>query len=114
MSQDGFSLIVFPVRDLARARALYAQVLGVEPYADSPYYVGFRAGDQEIGLDPNAPGKGVGVVHYRQVGDLKASLDSLRSAGAEVHQDISRVGPGRQIAILKDADGNFIGLMQNG
>ena len=114
MSRDGFSLIVFPVRDVARARAFYTQVLGLEPYADSPYYVGFRAGDQEIGLDPNAHSKGLGVVHYRQVGDLEASLESLRSGGAEVQQDISRVGPSRQIAILKDPDGNFVGLMQDG
>ena len=113
MSQEGFSLIVFPVRDLARAKAFYAQVLGVEPYADSTYYVGYRVGDQEIGLDPNGHQKGVAVVTYRQVGDIKATLDGLRSAGAEVQQDISRVGPSRQIAVLKDPDGNFIGLMQD-
>jgi len=111
---DGFSLIVFPVKDLPRAKALYSAVLGIDPYADGPYYVGFRVGDQEIGLDPNAHSRGLnGVVSYRRVEDIKASVDALRKAGAEVQQDINNVGPSRQIAILKDADGNFVGLMQD-
>ncbi|MDQ1420582.1 MAG: hypothetical protein QOJ52_2544, partial [Acidimicrobiaceae bacterium] len=52
MSQ-GIKLIVYPVKDAAKAKTLYSTLLGVEPYADAPYYVGFRVGDQEIGLDPN-------------------------------------------------------------
>ena len=43
---------VYPVSDLARAKTLYRTLLGVDPYADQAYYVGFRVGDQEIGLDP--------------------------------------------------------------
>jgi len=54
MSQ-GVPLIVFPVNDIARAKTLYKALLGAEPYADAPYYVGFKVGDQEIGLDPNGP-----------------------------------------------------------
>ena len=50
---QGITLLVYPVKDLARAKTLYSKLLGVEPYADAPYYVGFRIGDQEIGLDPN-------------------------------------------------------------
>ena len=114
MSQ-GFSLIVFPVRDLANAKAFYSTLLGVAPYAEGPYYVGFRDEGQEIGLDPNAHGRGVdSVVSYRQVDDIAASVKSLQQAGATVQQDISRVGPSRQIAVLKDPDGNFVGLMQDG
>jgi predicted enzyme related to lactoylglutathione lyase len=114
MSQ-GFSLIVFPVKDLAGAKAFYSALLGVAPYADGPYYVGFRVEGQEIGLDPNAHGRGVDrVISYRQVDDIAASVKSLQQAGATVQQDVSRVGPGRQIAVLKDADGNFVGLMQDG
>src|SRR5437588_309012 len=53
---SGFQLIVFPVSDAARGKALFQTLLGVEPYVDQPYYVGFRGGDQEIGLDPNRHG----------------------------------------------------------
>jgi catechol 2,3-dioxygenase-like lactoylglutathione lyase family enzyme len=52
--------IVIPVRDRAAARALYGTALGAEPYANEPYYVDFRVGDQEIGLDPNGHNHGTG------------------------------------------------------
>ena len=50
---QGARTIIYPVKDIARAKELFHSLLGVEPYADQPYYVGFRVGDQEIGLDPN-------------------------------------------------------------
>ena len=78
------NLIVFPVRDVAQAKKLYTKVTGVEPYADQPYYVGFRVGDQEIGLDPNGHKQGLtGPLPYWPV-----------------------------IAWVKDADNNMIGLVQ--
>ena len=49
---SGIKTVIYPVRDLARARALYGAVLGVEPDMDGEYYVGFSVGDQQIGLDP--------------------------------------------------------------
>ena len=52
------TLIVFGVGDLDAAKTLYSAVLGTQPYVDSPYYVGYRAGDVEVGLDPNAARQG--------------------------------------------------------
>ena len=46
----GVRLVVYPVRDLAAATALYKTLLGIEPYAAAPYYVGFRVDGQEIGV----------------------------------------------------------------
>jgi len=106
----GFELLVFPVKDLGRAKALYSKLLGTEPYADAPYYVGFRVGDQEIGLDPH--GKTSGPLPYWSVSDIQESLQSLLDAGAQTQQAIKDVGGGRLIATVKDADGNVIGLMQ--
>ncbi len=54
---DGIKLFVYPVTDMARAKTLYSRLLGTEPYADAPYYAGFKVGDQEIGLDPMATNK---------------------------------------------------------
>jgi predicted enzyme related to lactoylglutathione lyase len=111
---QGVQLIVFPVKDIARARTLYATLLGAEPYADAPYYVGFKVGDQEIGLDPNGHRHGAtGPIPYWEVGDLTTSLQSLLDAGAEVQQGVKDVGGGKLVAIAKDADGNLIGLMQS-
>jgi predicted enzyme related to lactoylglutathione lyase len=112
MSQ-GIKLIVYPVKDTAKAKTLYSTLLGVEPYADAPYYVGFRVGDQEIGLDPNGHNQGMtGPLAYCQVDDIAATLQQLLDAGAETQQAIKNVGGGRLIASIKDADNNVTGLVQ--
>lgn len=47
---EGVKTIIYSVKDLARAKALYRELLGVEPYGDQPYYVGFKVGGQDISL----------------------------------------------------------------
>ena len=59
------ALIVMPVSNIETAKATYRALLGIDPYVDSPYYVGFKAGDGEIGLDPNGTGWAVGVLGCR-------------------------------------------------
>jgi predicted enzyme related to lactoylglutathione lyase len=104
-------LVVFPVKDLVRAKALYGKLLGVEPNADAPYYVGFRAGDLEFGLDPN--GRSQGPIAFWEVDDIRTSLQQLLAAGAQAEQDVKDVGGGKLTAAVKDADGNTLGLMQS-
>lgn len=109
----GIRTVIYPVKDLARAKALYGRLLGVEPYVDAPYYVGFRVGDQEVGLDPHGHSKGMtGPVGYVQVDDINEHLKLLLEAGAEQQGAISDVGGGKLIVPVKDADGNITGLMQ--
>jgi predicted enzyme related to lactoylglutathione lyase len=111
---QGIKLFVYPVKDLARAKALYTTFLGVEPYADAAYYVGFRLGDQEIGLDPNGHKSGMtGPVGYWEVDDIRKTLQMLLDPGAQVQQAVKDVGGGKLIASVKDADGNPIALMQS-
>jgi predicted enzyme related to lactoylglutathione lyase len=89
-------------------------VTGVEPYADQPYYVGYRVGEQEIGLDPNGHKQGLtGPLPYWAVTDIRKSVQSLVDAGAQVQQAVKDVGGGRLIAWVKDADNNMIGLVQS-
>ena len=110
---QGIRLFVYPVKDIAQAKTLYSKLLGVEPYVDAAYYVGFRVGDQEIGLDPNGHNKGMtGPIGYCQVDDIKKSLQLLLDAGAQVQQEVQDVGGGKLIASVKDADNNITGLMQ--
>ncbi len=103
LMNQGIKTIIYPVKDVAQAKALFSKLLGAEPYADAPYYVGFRVGDQEIGLDPN--GHKNGMTGYYHVDDIKNSLQSLLDAGAQVLQDAKDVGGGKLIASVKDADG---------
>jgi predicted enzyme related to lactoylglutathione lyase len=107
------SLVVFGVGDLDAARTLYTAVLGVEPYADSPYYVGFRVGDVEIGLDPNAARQGTTTpITYWTTDDIEGRVDALVAAGATVQRPPSDVGAGTLVAVLSDASGNLIGLRE--
>src|SRR5438067_10776192 len=110
---QGIRTVIYPVKDIAQAKRLYSTLLGVEPYADGAYYVGFRVGDQEIGLDPHGHNKGMtGPVGYFPVSDVQTSLQALLDAGAQVQQEVQDVGGGKLIAWVKDTDGNMIGLLQ--
>ncbi|MFI2435802.1 VOC family protein [Streptomyces sp. NPDC018693] len=110
----GLQTIIYPVKDLDGAKVLFRTLLDVEPYADEPYYVGFKAAGQDVGLDPNGHAKGMtGPVPYWHVTDLRTRLAALLEAGAELLQDAKDVGGGRLIASVKDADGNLVGLLQD-
>ena len=107
----GIKTIIYPVKDVTQAKTLFHTFLGVEPYADQPYYVGFKVGDQDIGLVPN--GNNPGMTPFYHVDKVKTSLQILLDSGAEIIQDIKDVGGGRLIASAKDKDGNIIGLIEN-
>ncbi len=92
---QGIRTVIYPVKDIAQAKTLYSKLLGSEPYMDEAYYVGFRVGDQEIGLDPHGHNKGMtGPVGYYHVNDIKKSLQLLLDAGAQVQQAVTNVGGG--------------------
>lgn len=108
---QGIKTIIYPVKDIAQAKTLFSQLLGIQPYVDASYYVGFKVGDQDIGLDPN--GHQHGMTPYHHVDDIQKSLQSLLDAGAELLQEVQDVGGGKLIASVKDANGNIIGLTQD-
>jgi predicted enzyme related to lactoylglutathione lyase len=106
---QNIKLIVYPVKDLEKAKVFYGKFLDAEPYVEGAYYVGYRVGDQEVGLDPNS---NVGPIAYTDVKDIKSSLQAMTEVGAEIVQDSKDVGGGMLIAQVKDADGNVVGLRQ--
>jgi len=108
MAKD-IKLIVYPVHDLQAAKTFYGAFLGVEPYVDGAYYVGYKLGNLEVGLDPN----GQDVIGYVDVDDIKSYLQTLVDAGATTQQEPKDVGGGLLIAQVKDADGNVLGLRQS-
>lgn len=110
----GLQTFIVPVKDIARAKQVYGALLGAEPYYEQPYYVGFKIGDQELGLDSNGHSAGqTGPIGYWQVDDIKDSLRRLLEAGAQVQQDVRDIGGGKLIATVKDTDGNVVGLLQS-
>jgi len=106
--------VLHPVTDLAKAKAVYAALLGAEPTADSEYYVGFDVEGQHIGLVPGGAAQGMtGPVTYWPVADIEAKLAELTTAGGSVKDAPKEVGGGRVVATFTDPDGNVLGLYQD-
>ncbi|TDD00229.1 glyoxalase [Nonomuraea deserti] len=113
-SPQAIRTVLHPVSDLARATAVYAALLGVPPQNDSPYYVGFDAGGQHIGLVPGGGPQGMtSPVAYWHVPDIEAKLAEVIAAGATVKEAAHEVGGGRLVATVIDPDGNVLGLIQD-
>jgi len=106
----GIRTVIYPVEDIAEAKALYQSLLGVEPYVDEPYYVGFRVGDQEFGLDPNGMHKE--MTTYYNVDDIHGRVAQLQALGATPQGEVRDVGGGKLVVTLTDPDGNTFGLSQ--
>ncbi|MEO5875928.1 MAG: VOC family protein [Streptosporangiaceae bacterium] len=113
-STQGIRTVLHPVSDLAKAKPVYAALLGLQPQTDESYYVGFEAQGQHIGLVPGgaAPG-GTGPVAYWHVRDIEAKLAEVTAAGAAVKEPAHDVGGGRLVATVTDPDGNVLGLLQD-
>jgi len=111
---QGIKTVLHPVTDLAKAKPVYTALLGVEPMADAPYYVGYEAEGQQIGLVPGGGPQGMASpVAYWHVPDIAAKLAEVTAAGAAVKEAPRDVGGGRLVATFTDPDGNVLGLIQD-
>lgn len=113
-STAGIKIVLHPVADLAKAKPVYTALLGIEPQADAPYYVGYDVAGQHIGLVPSGSPQGpASPVAYWAVVDLDAKLNELSAAGAVIQEPARDVGGGRIVASVTDLDGNVLGLVQD-
>ena len=114
-STDGIKTVLHPVSDLEKAKAVYTALLGIEPQTDGPYYVGFDAAGQHIGLVPGGgPQAMTTPVAYWHVTDIEAKLAEVIAAGGLVKEPVRPAGAGRLVASFTDPDGNVLGLLQDG
>lgn len=112
---QGLRTVIYKVPDLEAAKTWYARVLGFEPYFAEPYYVGFRVGGFELGLDPDMEGgrPGEGMVAHWGVADAAAEFERLTRIGAAAHMPPRDVGGGIVVAAVKDPFRNAFGIVQN-
>lgn len=109
----GAMTLLYPVSNLESAKALFTALLGTEPMADAPYYVGYQVAGQQIGLDPNGAARGMtGATPFWEVDDISATVAALTDAGATIVEPAHDVGGGKLVAMLSDVDENMIGLSQ--
>ena len=113
-STEGIKTVLHPVSDLAAAKPVYTALLGVPPSADAPYYVGYDAEGQHIGLVPTGgPQDMTSPVAYWHVPDIEAKLAQVTAAGASLNEPARDVGGGRLVATFTDPDGNVLGVFQD-
>jgi predicted enzyme related to lactoylglutathione lyase len=111
---EGIKTVLHPVSDMAKAKEVYAALLGIQPQHDSSYYVGFDVEGQHIGLVQSGGQQGMtSPVAYWHVSDIEAKLAEVTAAGATVSEPPHEVGGGRQVATFTDPDGNVLGLIQD-
>jgi predicted enzyme related to lactoylglutathione lyase len=112
----GLRTAIYHAPDLEKAKAWYAQALGIEPYFDQPFYVGFNVCGYELGLDPDAsstPGEKGGAVAYWGVTNAEESLRRLVSLGATERSAVQDVGEAIRVATVCDPFGNILGIIEN-
>lgn len=109
----GLRTAIYPVPDLSSAKLWYEQALGIKPYFDQPYYVGFAVGGFELGLLPDGTPGTSGPQPYWGVADAKAEFERLLALGAAELQPVTEVGEGIKVAAVKDPFGNRVGIIEN-
>jgi len=112
----GLRTVIYHVDDVEKAKGWYSLVLGIEPYFDQPFYVGFNVGGYELGLHPggsSAADKAAGVIAYWGVQEADAALKRLLEAGASPHEEVTDVGGGIRVAAVADPFGNLFGVIEN-
>jgi predicted enzyme related to lactoylglutathione lyase len=106
------------VADLDRAKRFYETLLGVslrrEDYARVPSAVFETQKDGISGglvQDPNRrPGPGGSLVYLNASGKLDACLERVSSAGGAVITPKTDIGEPGFIAVVRDTEGNVVGL----
>lgn len=111
----GLRTIIYHVTDLAQAKEWYANVFGIQPYFDEPFYVGYNVGGFELGLDPDPSSFTAGnhTVTYWGVDDIKASFAKMETLGVKIHEAPKNVGGSIWVGSIIDPFGNVIGLIEN-
>jgi len=112
----GLRTASYEAKDLAAAKAWYGKILGISPYFDEPFYVGFNVGGYELGLAPSddaGPKRAAAGVAYWGVADARTAYKRLLDMGATPLEEIQDGGEGILIGQVHDPFGNVLGVIEN-
>ena len=114
---DRIAQIAVPVRDLERAKAFYADTLGLDHLFDAPPGLAFfRCGETRLMLSrPEGPQTAGSSILYYAVPSARAAQAALAAGGVRFEEEarlIARVGEHDVwLAVCRDSEGNLLGLM---
>jgi catechol 2,3-dioxygenase-like lactoylglutathione lyase family enzyme len=130
MLQDSDVSTRLPAQDLARARAFYAEKLGLEPVEERPGGLRYQCGRGLFSLFESAgAASGTHTQMAWEVDDIEAVVAGLRRRGvafeevdapglrtvngiAEVEGNYPSDGVGERAAWFRDSEGNLLGIGQ--
>jgi catechol 2,3-dioxygenase-like lactoylglutathione lyase family enzyme len=119
-----------PAQDLARARAFYAEKLGLEPLEERPGGLRYQCGSGRFSLfQSTGAASGSHTQMAFEVDDLQAVVSELRRRGvvfeevdvpgfrtvdgiAEIEGNYPWAGVGERAAWFRDSEGNLLGIGQ--
>jgi predicted enzyme related to lactoylglutathione lyase len=113
---QGLRTCIYKVPDIKKAKEWYTRILGIGPYFDQAFYVGFNVGGFELGLQPIEKIPSVqsdNILTYWAVEDVDDTYQRLLKEGASPHELPSDVGGGIIVATVKDPWGNIVGIIYN-
>jgi catechol 2,3-dioxygenase-like lactoylglutathione lyase family enzyme len=113
---------MIPATDMARAKAFYADTLGLKVVEDNPEGVDFESGGVRFGIYPTRATAGSGAtVATWEVPELEVEMNELRSRGVQFDEydlpDFKTVNGIAEIkgfrgAWFKDTEGNVLSVVQ--
>jgi catechol 2,3-dioxygenase-like lactoylglutathione lyase family enzyme len=109
---EGLRTVIYPSPDLDAAKAWWTRLLGIDPYFDEPFYVGYEVGGYELGLLPTAEPSD-GALTYWGVADVAAAAATAIAEGASEHAPVAEVGGGIVTATVRTPPGAILGLIYN-
>jgi catechol 2,3-dioxygenase-like lactoylglutathione lyase family enzyme len=112
ISLHGLRTVIYPAPDLSAATEWWSELLGVRPYFEQPFYVGFEQAGYELGLLPTAD-PADGALTYWGVDDVGAAMTQAIERGAVEHGAATEVGDGIVTGTVRTPGGAILGLIYN-
>lgn len=108
----GLRSVIYPVDDLEESKRWWTKTLGVQPYFDEAFYVGYHVAGFELGLFPNG-NKSDGPITYWGVPDVETAFHYFKESGATVVSGVDDVGAGIRVAVFRSPQQEIFGLIYN-
>jgi catechol 2,3-dioxygenase-like lactoylglutathione lyase family enzyme len=109
---QGLRTVIYPAPNLAESKAYWVKLLGIEPYFDQQFYVGFEVGGYELGLLPDA-NPADGSTTFWGVANVKEAMAEAVSLGALEYAPAVDVGDGITTGTVRLPDGSLVGFIDN-
>jgi predicted enzyme related to lactoylglutathione lyase len=109
---EGLRTVIYPTPDLDAAKEWWIALLGIEPYFDQPFYVGFSVAGYELALMPDAD-PADGALVYWGVPNVAEAMEAAKAAGSTEHTPVADVGDGIVTATVRTPEGSILGLIHN-